>query len=330
MSVNRIPRPLLWMGGLIALLLLLVLILSLLNWNALRAPLTRMMSRKIERPVAIDGNLRVHLWSWTPSAEIEGLTIGNPDWVGKDNMIELPRLKVAVVLKDLFAGHLVLANLELDHPKVQLLRDERGRANWDFGTSKPRSSKPEKPTRLPPLRHFALNGGSLDLDDAIRKLTFKGKVCAQESGSGHGSEPFSLQGVGTLNQEPFKLTFTGGALLDIQLDHPYVFQTAVDAGSSGVRVRGTIAKPFDFGVLDADIDLQGHLLTRKDQTVPIRCGVIEFKLKNGDAQAEHIVFDTENVIVTGDGHIALGDEALDLNIKGEPKKPRFDRVRARR
>jgi uncharacterized protein involved in outer membrane biogenesis len=40
------------------------------------------------------------------------------------------------------------------------------------------------------------------------------------------------------------------------------------------------------------------------------------------------VFDTENVIVTGEGRITLGDEKLDLNIKGEPKKPRFDRIRA--
>jgi len=410
---------------------------------------------------------------------------------------------------------------------------------------------------------------------------------------GTGGGPFSLKGEGTLNKEPFKLMFTGGALLDVKLDHPYEFQTAVDAGASSVKVRGTIAKPFDFGGIDADIELQGQnlanlyyltnlalpltppyqlsvrihrdgnhfaldniagkigssdvhgkgtvdlaakdgrprltasitshslnlddlgvafgagveqpgeqhgktptqvkapkaepisplllptfefqfdrlktmdaaldfradsiqaqkvpirnvafklkleqgdlsidpvdftlpegklagnielntrnataqtsmdihltnirlnqfkpknaaqaplegvmqgriridgngnsvhaiaadangtfsivlpdgqmreafaelagidvvrglglLLTKKDQTVPIRCGVIEFKLKDGDAQAEHILFDTENVLVTGDGHITLGDEKLDLNIKGEPKKPRFDRLRA--
>lgn len=100
MSAKRIPRPLLWIGGIIAFLLLVVLILSLLDWNALRGPLSRMISRDIERPVSINGNLRVHLFSWTPSAEVEGLTIGNPDWAGKDNMVELPRLYVAVVLKD--------------------------------------------------------------------------------------------------------------------------------------------------------------------------------------------------------------------------------------
>jgi uncharacterized protein involved in outer membrane biogenesis len=72
----------------------------------------------------------------------------------------------------------------------------------------------------------------------------------------------------------------------------------------------------------------GLLFTKKEQAVPIRCGVIEFQMKDGDAQAQQLVFDTENVIVTGDGRITLNDEKLDLNLKGEPKKPRFDRLRA--
>jgi uncharacterized protein involved in outer membrane biogenesis len=72
----------------------------------------------------------------------------------------------------------------------------------------------------------------------------------------------------------------------------------------------------------------GLLFTKKEQTVPIRCGVIEFEMKDGDAQAQQLVFDTENVIVTGEGRITLNDEKLDLNLKGEPKKPRFDRLRA--
>jgi uncharacterized protein involved in outer membrane biogenesis len=593
MPAKRIPRPLLWMGGIVACLLLLVLVLSLLDWNALRGPLSRMISRDIERPVSINGNLRVHLFSFTPSAEVEGLTVGNPEWAGKDNMVELPRLYVALVLKDLFVGRLVLSTLELDNPKLELVQDESGRANWDFGTTKPQSQRAEKPTKLPPLLHFALTGGSLEIEDAIRKLTFKGNVGAQENGTARGAEPFSLKGEGTLNKEPFKLEFTGGALLNIKLDHPYPFQTAIDAGPSSVKVRGTIAKPFDFGVIDTDVELKGQnlanlyyltnlalpltppyeigihihrdgnhfeldnllgkigssdvrgkgavdlaqkdgrprlsaditshslnladlgvafgagveqpgeqkgksppqlkapkaepisplllpsfefqfdrlgamdaavsfraesiqaqkmpiknvafslkleqgdltidpidfalpegklagtielntksptpqtsmdihltdirldqfksknateaplqgvmqgrlridgsgnsvhaiasqatgtfsvvlpqgqmreafaelagidvlrglglLLAKKDQVVPIRCGVIEFKLKNGDAEAEHLLFDTENVIVSGEGRITLGDEKLDLNIKGEPKKFRFDRLRA--
>jgi uncharacterized protein involved in outer membrane biogenesis len=254
---NRIPRPARWIGGIVLVLVLLVLCLGLVDWNAARGPLSRTLSRHLDRQITI-GALRVHLFSATPSADIENLTIANPQWAGGGNMIELPRLHVAVVLSQLFLARLVLQTLELDNPKVSLLRQENGRANWDFDQSP--KNKSQKPTRLPPLRHFALRGGSLAVDDAIRKLTFNGMVGALESDGGHATEPFQLQGQGTLNKEPFKLNFRGDALLDIKLDHPYRFQAEIDAGPSSARIGGSIAKPFDFGGIDADIQVQGQNL----------------------------------------------------------------------
>ena len=252
------PRAVRWVGAIVLLLLVvLVLCLGLMDWNAARGPLSRSLSRHLDRQITI-GTLRVHLFSATPSADVENLTIANPQWAGGGNMIELPRLHVAVVLSQLFLARLVLQTLELDNPRVSLLRQENGRANWDFDQSA--KSKSQKPARLPPLRHFALRGGSLAVDDAIRKLTFNGTVGAMESGGGRTSEPFQLQGQGTLNKEPFKLTFHGDALLDIKLDHPYQFQADIDAGPSSAKLSGSIAKPFDFGGIDADIQVQGQNL----------------------------------------------------------------------
>jgi uncharacterized protein involved in outer membrane biogenesis len=259
-SLNRLPPWVRWIGGIVIVLVLLVLGLGLMDWNAVRGPLSRMLSHRLERQVTIGGPLRVHLFSSTPSVDVEKLTIGNPDWAGGGNMLELPRLHVAVLLSRLFIGRLVLQTLEIDNPKLSLLRDETGRANWDFG--KPGEAQParQKPTRLPPLLHFALQGGNLNVNDAIRKLTFQGTVGATENRAADDSEPFRLQGQGTLNKEPFKLTFEGDALLDIKLDHPYHFKTGVDAGPSSAKVSGTIAKPFDFGDVDADLELQGQNL----------------------------------------------------------------------
>ena len=159
-----------------------------------------------------------------------------------------------------FVGRLVLQTLEIEHPKVSLLRDDQGRANWEFGRPDQQGSSRQKPTHLPPLRHFALQGGDLAIDDAIRKLTFHGTVGATENGAGHESDPFRLSGQGTLNKEPFRLRFEGDALLDIKLDHPYRFSTRIDAGPSSATLSGTIAKPFDFGGIDAAIDLHGQNL----------------------------------------------------------------------
>ena len=236
---------------------LLILALGLMDWNLVRGPLSRLIARDIERPVTI-GHLRVHLLSATPSVDVQDLVIGNPAWAGGGDMVELPHLHVAVVLSQLLIGRLVLQTLELDNPSVALIEDDGGRANWNLGGDEPKQT-PHKPATFPPLRHFALRGGSLKIDDAPAKLTFQGTVGATED-DGRDAEPFRLQGQGTLNKEPFKLSFEGGALLNVQLDRPYNFQTDVNAGPSSVKVRGSIARPFDLGAVDADIELRGENL----------------------------------------------------------------------
>jgi uncharacterized protein involved in outer membrane biogenesis len=52
-----------------------ICILAFLDWNKLRPPLAREITAKTRRPASIDDVLKVHLWSWTPSAEINGLAL---------------------------------------------------------------------------------------------------------------------------------------------------------------------------------------------------------------------------------------------------------------
>ena len=45
----------------------------------------------------------------------------------------------------------------------------------------------------------------------------------------------------------------------------------------------------------------GLLNAKKQTSIPIRCGVADFKAKNGLLTADSIVLDTEPVLVTGSG-----------------------------
>jgi uncharacterized protein involved in outer membrane biogenesis len=71
----------------------------------------------------------------------------------------------------------------------------------------------------------------------------------------------------------------------------------------------------------------GLLLTGKDQRTDIRCGVAQFAIDDGTMHVQNLVFDTQNVLITGLGEVRLGPEELALSIKGEPKKLRFGRLR---
>jgi AsmA family protein len=72
----------------------------------------------------------------------------------------------------------------------------------------------------------------------------------------------------------------------------------------------------------------GLLLKGANDQARIRCGVAQFGIQDGTMHAQTVVFDTQNVVITGKGDIKLGPEQLDLSIKGEPKKIRLARLRS--
>jgi hypothetical protein len=50
----------------------LALVLAMIDWNAMRGPVSRYFSARLDRDVRIDGDLDVVLFSWTPRATADG------------------------------------------------------------------------------------------------------------------------------------------------------------------------------------------------------------------------------------------------------------------
>lgn len=236
-----------------------VMILMLVfQWNWLRGPLAGVISSRLHRPVAITGNLVVHPWSLSPSATVEGLTIGNPAWANPANgppdpMTVIPRLTVQIRLPRLLIGQVVLQTVRAERPRVHLVRDATGRANWMFGDPR----LPGRPLKLPAIRHFVIDDGALTINDARRHLTFVGTVSSNERAAGPQRGVFSLTGSGRLNGERFAARVTGGPLLNVSPDRPYAFNAHVEAGATRVDARGVIPHPFDLGQVSAALAISG-------------------------------------------------------------------------
>jgi uncharacterized protein involved in outer membrane biogenesis len=246
-----------------AVFLVLVLFLALFDWGRLRGPLARIASADLHRNVQID-HLSVHLWQRTPEATIDGLRVSNPSWA-PGNMVDIGSITLAIEPWRLLTGHLVLARLQIDHPQVVLLRDADNRANWDFSSDqvKKKPDKPDKPgppAQLPAIHQFTMNGGTLKVDDKIRKLSFDGGVSADDAGARSGRQAFELKGHGELNGKAFDLTFGGSSLFNVQLDKPYDYDAHIHAGPLQASAKGSIDKPFDLGHLNANVDFKGENL----------------------------------------------------------------------
>jgi AsmA family protein len=72
----------------------------------------------------------------------------------------------------------------------------------------------------------------------------------------------------------------------------------------------------------------GLLLAKKDADTEIRCAVANFRADNGDLKATTLLVDTTQVLITGGGDLNLGTEALDMSLRGQPKKIRLVRLRS--
>jgi len=159
-------RRALWSGGALgAVVLALGLFLLLFDWNLLRGPIGAFASARLGREVVLAGDLDAQPWSLRPSATVNGLSIGDPDWAGEGKTIQIERLTIQMELLPLFRGRTILSRLELTRPVARLQRDAEGRATWDF--SKPGESS--DPVDLPAIRRFIIEGGQLDDMRGIRR-----------------------------------------------------------------------------------------------------------------------------------------------------------------
>jgi uncharacterized protein involved in outer membrane biogenesis len=257
------PHPFRWILGAIALVVLaLVIFLALFNWDWFRPPLARMLSARLNRSVRIEGHLKVHLLSWTPSATVEGLQIGDPAWVSRPDGL-LPRdtadfgsITIKVKLLPLFIGRVILPLVDIERPNIVLLRDRAGRATWDFSNGK----TPGKPIHAPPIQNFVINDGVLKITDQIRRLSFSGTLNAHETAAGATATGFRLTGDGKLNAKPFEMRITGGPLLSVSPDRPYPFDAVVSAGDTHLTAKGTIPHPFNLGETQAALSIRGDNL----------------------------------------------------------------------
>jgi hypothetical protein len=227
-----------------ALVLLIVLFLSFFDWNYFKPTLARLISEKTGRPTVIEGNLKVHVWSWNPSAEVDGLTLKNPSWAQHDVMFHADRLIVSVSLGRLLRGQLVLPRVEVVRPVADLERDLKGRASWEFGDTSGKPQTSTKPAKVPAIRSLLIEDGKVRVTDRIRKLVLDGSLNAADE-SGKKSPGFRLKCTGSLNEKPFRAQIHGGPLVNLDPDHPYDLEAHLTASDITLDAHASFPKPFD-------------------------------------------------------------------------------------
>jgi uncharacterized protein involved in outer membrane biogenesis len=242
------------LGGLVVIV---ILALAFMDWNLFKHPIERVASAKSGRTVTIAGDLNVHIWSWTPTVTVNGLTVGNPPWEANRPLAKIERLEIKLKLAPLLKGDVILPRVSLLKPDVYLHQEKSGRANWTFENKAPTNEPASGPTKLPVLRDLLIESGKMTLVDDLRRLKVDGTIEAHEKASKEDSKPFRIEGKGTINDQPFELTVAGGPLMNLEPEHPYPFKLDITAGDIKVDSDGRVLKPFSLAGLDFDVTLSG-------------------------------------------------------------------------
>ncbi|MGO4687769.1 AsmA family protein [Brevundimonas sp. 2YAF1] len=230
--------------------------LILFDWNWLRGPIGRSASASTGREIALNGDLDVKLFSWTPSATVRGLSIGGPAWAREKKTAEVSRLDVSVRLRRLFIGQVEVPSLTITRPVVHLIVDEQGRRSWDLNPDRPDDGRGAK---LPVIQRLVINEGRLTLDEQRRGMKLDATVTAREARSPEdGESGFLLDGKGTMNGEPLTLRVTGGPFINIRRDRPYDFTADLAGAGTRLKADGSVTRPFDLGRFNAVLELEGR------------------------------------------------------------------------
>ena len=107
------------------------------------------------------------------------VSFANPDWASEDLMLRADAVEASVELLPLFVGQVVVPEVHLVRPELNLEVDPDGRRNWILERDqKPKSGKPSRVH----IQQLTLDEGRLRYDDAIRGISVEAQLSADAQG----------------------------------------------------------------------------------------------------------------------------------------------------
>ena len=162
-------------AGLVVVCLVVVVIAALLiipafvDVKQFKAPLEKYLSEASGRPVSVGDDVRLSLFPWA-GVSFSDLRIGNtPGFVEKEFAM-VKSFEVRIRLLPLLSREVQVDRLIVIEPRIFMVKNQDGRASWDFGRSgpetKPPASAPKSaPGAMPGLPIMSLAVGELSLQN---------------------------------------------------------------------------------------------------------------------------------------------------------------------
>ncbi|MDB5728832.1 MAG: AsmA family protein [Noviherbaspirillum sp.] len=252
-------------ASLVALIALLLVLLSVFDWNRVKPQINQKVSEATGRPFAINGDLSLNWkkpeqpmqgwrrWVPWPHLQAKDVTLGNTEWAktGPD-MARIQQIDFNVNLFPLFKKIISVSSLVLTEPELALERNKEGENNWTF-------EKKEKETKSEwklNIEDVSLTRGNVRYVDPVKRADVNARIDTTR-GTG-GKDGIEWKVGGKFNGESVSGGGTAGALLSLQQSNvKYPVEANVKIGKTEISMDGTLTDPAHFSELDVNLKING-------------------------------------------------------------------------
>jgi uncharacterized protein involved in outer membrane biogenesis len=244
-----------WLIGIGVALLLLVVIVNAIDWNAARPYIARQVTRSTGRSFEIKGDLKVHLLSLWPRIIANDIVMGNAAWSNDPTMAQIKRIDFTISIPKLMIGRLSFPELSLSDFHLALDVNKDGTPNWVF-------NKARKQRGFPNVGQLSIDNGTLTFrDPAINTdLSFVINTLAAKGGQ---DAMVDAVGKGTFRGMDTNLRLRGGALLALRrADRPYPIKATLKVGMTKASINGTLLDPLHLKKEKVNFVLEGSDLAQ--------------------------------------------------------------------
>lgn len=262
-------RPRTWQAGvgwgllvLLALPVLALLAVALFGLNWARGPLQDLALERTGRELRIAGDLSLDLGWHPPRLQARGVSFANPAWATAPRLFEADAVTLAIDLRELLRGRLVLPEVHLSHPRVALEQGSGGRKTWLLDPT-----QTDESARIH-IGRLRLDEGVLHYTDAARDTAVQAELSTTladgaASGAASAAAPGEAPGItfkaaGTWHGQALTAAGQGGALLALRdTTQPYALRVKATVGRTQVAVEGSVTGLLTLDAVDLQLDLRG-------------------------------------------------------------------------
>ena len=234
------------------LLLGIVVLLVVWDWNWFKRPIERRVTAQTGRSFHIDGNLDVDLGR-TLTIRADGLRFGNAKWAREPEMASARRLEFDLRAWPLLGGDLRIPRIVLDVPVLHLQRNGKLPANWVLVGN--------ESGELPEFRNVHIENGTLTYYEPAGKTDIRMSVDSGAPKAGDAEPRITVNGDGTWSGNVFTLAGTAESPLELRdTERPYRIDLKAAAGPTRAHARGTLVDPLRLRDFDLKLALAGQNL----------------------------------------------------------------------